>query len=133
MCSSCSLDLKKFGWNTSRANIPSAYLVGMLLAKKSKEKKAILDLGLQTPVKGSRIFAVVRGCIDGGMDIPHSDEILPGEDRIRGKHIGNYAASIEKKPEYKKRFSKYLENKIEPKEFTKYFEETKKKISGESK
>src|SRR3989344_6735019 len=33
-----SMELKKFGWKTDGGNTPSAYLVGLLLGKKAKEK-----------------------------------------------------------------------------------------------
>ncbi len=86
-----SSELKKYGWKANTGNMPSAYLVGLLLAKKSEDKEMVLDLGLQTPIAGSRLFAVVKGCIDGGLVIEHSEEILPSEDRIRGKHIAEHA------------------------------------------
>ena len=34
-----SSDLKKLGWNFHGGNVPSAYLTGMLCAKKAKEHK----------------------------------------------------------------------------------------------
>ena len=33
-----SMELKKFGWKKNSGNIPSAYLVGLLLGKRAKEK-----------------------------------------------------------------------------------------------
>ena len=83
-------ELLKYNWKHSRSNIPAAYLIGLLLAKKAKAKKcneAILDLGLQMSTKGSRLYAVLKGVVDGGLNIPHSEEILPSEERLHGKHI----------------------------------------------
>ena len=37
--------------------------------------------------KGSRIYAALKGVIDSGVNVPHTPDILPSEDRIRGKHI----------------------------------------------
>ena len=82
-----SKELEKYGWKESRNNVPASYLVGMLLAKKTKIKEAILDAGLQKPTKGSRIYSTVKGCIDGGMKIPHDAEGFPKIERITGKHI----------------------------------------------
>lgn len=129
-----SMELKKFGWKTSGGNIPSAYLVGLLIGKKAKEKgikEAVLDLGLNSSVKGSRTYALLRGALDSGLGVPCSNNILPDEERIKGKHIINYASLLTKDNEaYKKRFSSYLKNNIDPLEFDKYFESVKKKIIG---
>jgi len=83
-------ELIKNGWKGARRNIPAAYLAGLLLAKKAKEqgiKKAILDVGVHTPVKGGVIYAALKGIIDGKMEVPHSEEVMPTKDRIEGKHI----------------------------------------------
>src|SRR3989344_2097585 len=46
--SAYSKELKKLGWPFHLGNIPSAYLTGFLLGKKSKNiKNMVLDLGLQ--------------------------------------------------------------------------------------
>ena len=82
-----SKELEKYGWKESKNNVPASYLVGMLLSKKTKIKEAILDTGLQKPTKGSRIYSTVKGCIDGGMKIPHDAEVFPSKERIIGKHI----------------------------------------------
>jgi len=87
-----SKQLLKIGWKYSAKNIPASYLTGFLLAKKATEKKvkkAILDLGLQTPKKGSRLYAVLKGVIDGGVNVPSSDEIFPSQERINGAHISD--------------------------------------------
>lgn len=89
-----STELKKLGW-TKGGNIPAAYLTGLLAGKKAKEKKieeAILDLGLQTSTKGSRLYAALKGVLDSGVNIPHSESILPNGDRIKGKHISEDVA-----------------------------------------
>ncbi len=46
-----------------------------------------MDIGLQTPQKGAKIFASLKGIVDAGVEIPHSEDILPSEERIRGEHI----------------------------------------------
>ncbi len=90
IASAFSTELKKFGWEGSRGNLPAAYLTGFLAGKRAKEKninEAILDIGLQTSTKGSRIYAALKGVLDAGVKVPCSQEILPSEDRIKGKHI----------------------------------------------
>ena len=91
-----STELKKLGMKQT-GNTPAAYLTGLLAGKKAKEKKigeAILDLGLQTSTKGSRIYAALKGVLDSGINVPHSEEILPSEDRICGKHISDETVNI---------------------------------------
>lgn len=85
-----SEELKKLGWTLHRGNIPAAYLTGLLCGEKAKKKgvkEAIFDTGLHTTVKGSVIFAALKGAVDAGLSIQHTDDILPPEDRLKGKHI----------------------------------------------
>lgn len=88
-----SSELRKNGWKYSCKNIPAAYLTGILLAKRAKDKKiseAILDLGLKSPLKGSKLFSALKGVIDGGLKVPASEEIFPPEERIKGQHVASY-------------------------------------------
>ena len=113
-----SSEVKKLGWKFHTGNIPCAYLTGYLLGIKAIKKgikEVITDIGLYTSTKGSRIYASIKGVIDAGLNIPHSNEILPDEKRINGEHIKNY-------------FEQYLKSKIDPKEINKKIEEIKKKI-----
>lgn len=88
-----SSELKKYGGEGNKGNIPASYLVGLLIGNKAKKKnikELVLDIGLQKSVKGSRIYSLLKGCVDAGLSIPHSKEILPTEDRIKGAHIKNF-------------------------------------------
>ena len=85
-----SATLKKHGWTHSTGNIPAAYLTGYLAGKAAKEKgvtKAILDIGRTAPIKGGRVFAALKGALDAGLEIPHGEDALPSEERLRGEHI----------------------------------------------
>ncbi len=100
-----SSQLKKHGWNHATGNLPAAYLTGFLAGKLAIDKKiksAIVDLGLQTPIKGSRLYASVKGAIDAGLDIPCREEVFPKEERLTGKHIadfGKISKQFKKSPE----------------------------------
>lgn len=105
LASAFSVELGGLGWKGGKGNLPAAYLTGLLAgmrAKKAGISEAILDLGLQTNTKGSRIYAALKGAVDAGLSVPHSEEILPSEERISGKHIqnkniaGEFAATKEK-------------------------------------
>ncbi|MEM5870116.1 MAG: 50S ribosomal protein L18 [Candidatus Aenigmatarchaeota archaeon] len=108
-----SKELKKLGWDFACDNLPAAYLTGLLIGKKALAKgikEAILDSGLYSSTKGNRIFAVVKGARDAGLEVPVDEEILPTEERIKGMHIANYLEKFKSIPEK--------------------FEEIKKKICG---
>ncbi len=95
LASARSLDLKEHGWSAGTGNVPAAYLTGYLAGKRAVAKGvkgAVLDIGLQEPTKGGRVFAALKGMLDAGLQVPHSKEILPGKDRIRGEHIGDEVA-----------------------------------------
>ena len=96
--SSHSSNLKKFGWTYNTGNLPAAYLVGFLLGKHASVKfdNAVLDMGLNKSVRGSRIYAVLAGALDAGLKIPHNKEILPSKERIMGKHIMDYGKLLKK-------------------------------------
>ena len=87
--------LEKLGWAYSAKNLPAAYLTGYLLGRKAKATgaaRAIVDLGLHTPVRGSRIYALLKGAQDAGLQIPADAAVLPSPERLRGDHIVAYAA-----------------------------------------
>lgn len=91
VCSAVSKELKRYGWTGGAGNVPAAYLTGFLAGKRAKAKGvdvAVLDIGLNTPARGSRVFACLKGLLDAGIDIPHGDEVLPSPDRLQGKHLG---------------------------------------------
>jgi large subunit ribosomal protein L18 len=134
IASANSSDIKKLGWKYNTKNTPCAYLVGALIAKKAKDKginEAILDIGLQFSVTGSKIYAVLKGAVDNGLDVPHSNEVLPKADRISGKHIQDYANSLKDKPQiFNKKFSECVKNNADPTQITKAFNDMKNKIIG---
>jgi large subunit ribosomal protein L18 len=83
-------ELKAFGWEFSTSSIPAAYLVGYLAGKRAVKagiEYAVLDIGQQIPKYGGVLFATVKGLSDAGLDVPHSEDVVPAEDRINGKHI----------------------------------------------
>lgn len=128
--------LRDYGWNYSFANTPAAYLTGLIagfLARKKGYKKAVLDIGLQRSTRGNRIYAVVKGCIDAGLEVPHGVEVLPSEERIRGEHIAAYAKLLREKDKerYEKQFSGYLKRNVLPEAIPELFEQVKQRIVEE--
>lgn len=125
-----SKELNSFGWLGGMKNTSAAYLTAYLCGKKAISKgidNAFLDIGLKSPIKGSKIFAALKGAVDSGLNIPHGESVLPEDYRINGEHIANYAESLSD-DEINKMFSKYLERGLQPGDLPKNFEETKNKI-----
>jgi len=133
LVSAHSRELVKMGYKGHCGNIPAAYLTGLLLGKKALKEgynEAVLDIGLNAATKGAAVFAILKGAVDAGMDIPHSEDILPEEERINGSHVKEYAELLKEEDEekYKKQFSKYLENGLNPEDLPEHFEEIKEKV-----
>jgi len=124
---------KTYGWQGSTSNLPSAYLTGFLCGLRATAggvKRAILDIGLFSPSKGARIFAALKGAVDAGVEVPCDKEKLPDEKRISGQHIAEYAKqlSANEQETYKKQFSHYLKENLQPEQLPEHFSQTKEKI-----
>ena len=85
-----SPELTKMGWTASSSTVPAAYLTGLLAAKRAAEagvEEAILDGGIGKPTNGGKIYSALQGALDGGLWVPHGEDVLPSEERIRGEHL----------------------------------------------
>jgi len=95
-----SKDLIEKGWDAKKLgslkSIPAGYLTGMLMAKKLKKGEFIVDLGMARTISGSRVFAVVKGLVDGGLSINANKEVFPSEERINGEHLNGGKEMIAK-------------------------------------
>ena len=74
--------------------------------------RCLLDVGIKATTTGSKVFAVMKGAADAGLDIPHSERRFPGYDRdtkefdaeahkarIMGEHVGDYMREMEEDDE----------------------------------
>jgi len=123
---------KTYGWQGGCGNVPAAYLTGLLCGFRAVVhgvKKAVLDIGLQSPSRGARVFAALKGILDAGVTVPHSKSMLPDETRISGKHVVDYASQLSSNPEaYQQKFSKHLSRGLRPEQLSEHFSLIKKKI-----
>merc|ERR1719245_2196175 len=158
-----SHELSKFGVPCGYKNYAAAYCTGLLVARrvlkkfgldetfKGKEEvdgedyhveeeegdqrpfKCILDVGLQRTTAGARMWGALKGAVDGGLHIPHTNKLFPGykapeekgaegeyeaevhKDRIFGGHVKEYMESMaeEDPTKYEAHFSKYIANSID--------------------
>jgi large subunit ribosomal protein L5e len=89
---------------------------------------ALLDTGLKRTSTGSKVFAALKGALDGGLNIPHSEKRFVGYSRedksldaetlakfIYGGHVADYMNEMqEEDPEkYQVHFAKYVENDLD--------------------
>jgi large subunit ribosomal protein L18 len=93
--------LLKKGWPKEKLgslkNLAAAYILGFLVAKESLKKgvkEAILDFGMHRNIHKSRIYAVLKGAIDSGLNVSHDSKILPTIEDI--KKSSEFSPIIEK-------------------------------------
>jgi len=87
----------------------------------------LLDVGLNRTTTGSRLFAVLKGAVDGGLEIPHNNKRFVGYDsgknkfdpsvlrkHIFGVHVADYMKKLKAdNPErYQKQFSSYIQKEV---------------------
>lgn len=140
LASAYSAELPRYGVKAGLTNYAAAYCVGLLCARRVLAQlsldsvefdeengphafKAFLDVGLRRTTTGSKIFAAMKGAVDGGLNIPHTDKRLAGykkesssldsevlRKRIFGGHVADYMRQLEEESEerYNSQFSQYL-------------------------
>jgi len=103
------------------------YLIEELGDEEPKPFYCLLDVGLHRTTTGAKVFGCLKGAVDGGLEIPHSEKRFPGFDnetgeydaevhrsRIFGGHVAELMEYLEEEdPEkYKAVFSRYLKEGI---------------------
>jgi len=154
-----SHELKHFGLTVGLTNYAAAYATGLLVARRLLKRfnldtkyvglkkangaefcvrpnrdgprpfKAILDVGLARTTTGAKIFGALKGALDGGLNIPHSDKRFYGYDRetkkldpkklrfaIYAQHVVEYMRKLsdEDPAKYQKQFSRYIAAGVSP-------------------
>jgi len=105
-----------------------------------------LDVGIRSTTTGHRVFGVMKGATDGGLDIPHNEKRFPGYDgetkkydpealneRIFGGHINNYMEEMqEEDPDmYKTYFAKYIAAGLGPGDLEELYEKVHEAIRAD--
>jgi large subunit ribosomal protein L5e len=86
----------------------------------------ILDIGIRRSTVGNRVYGIMKGACDGGLNVPHSVKRFPGfqkgetkknskydaavhRDRIFGVHVDAYMEKLKEQSEdlYQKQFSQW--------------------------
>ncbi|KAL1519728.1 hypothetical protein AB1Y20_023237 [Prymnesium parvum] len=157
ICAAYSHELPKYGLEVGLTNYAACYCTGLLCARRLLKKlqldedyegqtepdgemflvekegdkrpfTCVLDVGLIRTTTGNRVFGALKGAVDGGLNIPHSEKRFPGYDRegkefdaethkkyIFGGHVAEYMELLEEEdPErYQTQFAKFIAKEIE--------------------
>jgi len=153
MAAAYAHELPRFGLKVKdNKNYAAAYATGLLLARRvlkklnldtayvGKEKpdgehfiveegaerrpfRVLLDIGLHCTSTGARIFGVMKGAADGGLEVPHNPKRFPGyataekkfdptvlRKYIFGLHVADYMKKLKEEDDdkYKTQFSAYI-------------------------
>ncbi|MDM7275119.1 MAG: 50S ribosomal protein L18 [Thermoprotei archaeon] len=127
---------KLYGWLGGGKSTCAAYLTGLLAGYRALVKgvrEAVLDIGLNVPSRGGRVFAALKGALDAGLSVPHSGEVLPSEDRLKCEHISRWASELSESSRefYERQFSRYLARGLKPEELPAHFSQVLSRIRGE--
>jgi large subunit ribosomal protein L5e len=70
--------LDKMYTGTAKADGTEYHVADHLNDEGRRPFKCVLDIGLNRATVGNRVFAVLKGAVDGGLDIPHNTKRFPG-------------------------------------------------------
>lgn len=150
-----SHELPRYGVKCGLTNYSATYATGLLLARRLLQKlkldkiyagakdvtgaeynvesidgqpgafQCFLDVGLARTTTGAKVFAALKGAVDGGLHIPHSVKRFPGyaegeykadvhRQHIMGIHVADYMKALQSSDNesFKRQFSKYIKNGI---------------------
>jgi len=176
-----SSELTKYGVPCGHKNYAAAYCTGLLVARRTLKKfgldetfkgkeeldgedyhvedeendqrpfKCILDVGLQTTAVGHRMWGALKGAVDGGLHIPHTNKKFPGfkpaeekgqepeydadahKEKIFGSHVKEYMEMLQEEDptKYEAHFSKFIENDIDADKIEEMYTDAHEKIREE--
>lgn len=144
LASAYARELPQYGIKLGLTNYAATYCTGLLCARRALTKlgldktdfsdedgprafKAFMDTGLARTSTGAKIFAAMKGAVDGGLNVPHGEKRFPGYDKekdaldgellrkyIFGGHVADYMRQLEEedKERYERQFSRYVKEGI---------------------
>jgi len=167
-------ELPRYGIKVGLTNFAAAYATGLLLARRTLKQlqldevyvgkesadgeffevepqgerrpfRAYLDVGLARTTTGNKVFAAMKGAVDGGVDIPHNEKRFPKYSkeegfkpeelrrRIFGQHIAEYMRMLaeEDKSAYEARFSQYIKAGVGPDDLEEMYKQAHERIRAD--
>lgn len=178
VCQATSTELTKYGIPIGHKNYAAAYATGLLTARRMLKSlgledsfkgveevdgedfhiedeendrrpfKCILDVGIARTGAGARLWGALKGAVDGGLHIPHTNKKFPGyvaaeekgadaeydaeahKDRIFGNHVKEYMEMMQEEDptKYEAHFSKFIENDLDAEKLEDMYTEAHAKI-----
>jgi len=140
--------LKKVGLDATYEGLKEATGADFLVKAGEGRKpfKAYLDTGLARTTTGARIFACLKGAVDGGIEIPHNPKRFAGynkkdsklntefhRQRILGGHVAAYMKLLlsEDAARFQEQFSRYVKEGINADKVEGMWKECHKKIRAD--
>ena len=159
LCAAYAHELPRYGLTVGLTNYAAAYATGLLVARRAltvlgladtytgaeeatgedftveevdgapRPFTVLLDTGLKRTSTGSKVFATLKGALDGGLDVPHSEKRFVGYDAaekaldaetlqkyVLGGHVGEYMEELaEEDPErYQAQFARFVQAGVGP-------------------
>merc|ERR1719499_1507220 len=143
--------LKKFGLDEQFKGVEEADGEDFHIEEEESDRrpfKCILDVGRQTTCAGHRMWGALKGAVDGGLHVPHTNKRFPGfkaaeekgqedeydaeahKEKIFGLHVKEYMEMMEEEDptKYEAHFSKYIANDINGEKIEDMYTEAHEKI-----
>eukprot|EP01135_Chromosphaera_perkinsii_P007027 Nk52_evm6s675 gene=Nk52_evmTU6s675 len=176
LCSAYAHELPRYGVKVGLTNYSAAYCTGLLLARRLLKQlkldetypgnddingemyeveevddeprpfRCFLDVGLVRTSTGCRVFGAMKGAVDGGLEIPHSEKRFPGYDPeekefdaeilrsyIFGGHVAEYMEYLEDEDpdSYQRQFSRYLKEGLDKDSLEEMYEKAHEAIRAD--
>jgi len=166
-----SHELPNYGIKHGLTNYAASYATGLLLARRALTKLklhetyvglteptgefymveeadgprpffVLLDVGLARTSTGARVFAAMKGAVDGGLEIPHKNKRLVGFNKetgefdpavllkyIYGGHVADYMRLLkdDNPTKYSQQFKQYIAKGIDADSLEEMYKEAHKK------
>lgn len=175
-----STELKRYGIKVGLTNYAACYATGLLLARRVLKKLGldemyegteevngeyfleyreeqpknpffcVLDVGLRPTTTGARVYAAMKGAVDGGLEIPHgeSGKQFPGWREVEGEeefdsevlrnyifggHVAAYMNKLKDENEeaYESQFSHYIKEGVGADDLEDMYSEAHTKIRAD--
>jgi len=142
--------LTKFGLDKVYSGVQEVtgekFSVNQATVNESRPFTVILDTGIKRTSTGSKVFAVMKGAVDGGLNIPHNEKRYVGYDNITkvynpeimkkyifGGRVSEFMEELmEEEPhQYARQFSQYVRNQIEAENLEAMFKQVHEAIQRE--
>jgi len=172
-CHAYARELSNYGLTVGITNYSAAYCVGLLCARRCLSSFAldkiyggvdsvtgadtmvepvsagarpfsmIIDTGLKRTSTGSKLFGILKGALDGGIRIPHSEKRFVGYEKITkkyepetmrryifGAHVSDFMEELEEEEpdSFRRQFSQFIKHNVKHDDLEEVYKTVHKEI-----